>query len=101
MKHKGSRDNRAESGERSRFAGQNWEVLLKAFALAVVAALVLSVGVSTLLSRDQNYAYQTFATTGARVTPSDNLVGRDWSGLAKPGQEGGPGASTDRAQRVR
>lgn len=54
---------------------------MKAFAVAVVAAVALAVGASFLLGANQKYAYEAFSTSGARVShPGTNLVGPRWTG---------------------
>lgn len=59
---------------------------MKAFAAAVVAAIALGVVAMFALTSNQKFAYQAFATSGARVSePGTNLVGSKWNGLAVPG----------------
>ncbi|NNM74818.1 hypothetical protein [Enterovirga aerilata] len=53
---------------------------MKTIILAIVAAVLLAGAAAYLLSVNQKPAYQAFSTTGARVTPTDNLVGPNWSG---------------------
>ncbi|MET7246635.1 hypothetical protein ABZT49_25105 [Methylobacterium sp. EM32] len=61
---------------------------MKAFLIAVVAAVVLASAASFLLAENQRFAYQAFATSGARVSdPGTNLVGPRWTGdIKEPGQ---------------
>lgn len=55
---------------------------MKAFAAAVIAAIALGVLAMYALTSNQTYAYQAFATSGARVSePGVNLVGPKWNGL--------------------
>lgn len=57
---------------------------MKAFLVAVAAALVLASAASFLLAENQRFAYQAFATSGARVSdPGTNLVGPRWTGDIK------------------
>ncbi|TNC11965.1 hypothetical protein FF100_17115 [Methylobacterium terricola] len=69
---------------------------MKAFLVAVAAALVLATAASFLLAENQRFAYQAFATSGARVSdPGNNLVGPRWTGDIKdPGQGGHHKAET-------
>jgi hypothetical protein len=53
---------------------------VKAFALAIVAAVVLAGASAIVLISLQRAAYQAFATSAARVSPNSNLVGKEWSG---------------------
>lgn len=54
---------------------------MKAFAVAVIAAITLGVLAMFALTSNQKLAYQAFATTGARVSePGTNLVGPRWNG---------------------
>jgi hypothetical protein len=56
---------------------------MKAFIVAVVAAVALAFAASYLLSENQKFAYEAYATSGARVShPGSNLVGPQWSGNA-------------------
>ena len=63
---------------------------MKAFLVAVAAAMVLATAASFLLAENQRFAYQAFATSGARVSdPGTNLVGPRWTGdIKEPGQGG-------------
>ncbi len=65
---------------------------MKAFVAAVVAAILLGVGAMLALTSNQKFAYQAFATSGARVSePGTNLVGPRWNGDPTPGEfEGEP-----------
>ncbi|SEF87280.1 hypothetical protein [Bosea lathyri] len=60
------------------------KVMLSAFAVAIL----LAVGAGTLLNTTfQQTADQRFTTTGAKLNHGEagsNLVGQDWSGLARP-----------------
>ena len=57
---------------------------MKAFLVAVAAAVVLATAASFLLAENQRLAYQAFATSGARVSdPGTNLVGPRWTGDVK------------------
>lgn len=54
---------------------------MKAFILAVIAAIGLGVAAMYALTSNQTFAYQAFATSGARVSePGTNLVGQKWNG---------------------
>jgi hypothetical protein len=54
---------------------------MKAFVLAVTAAVLLAAGAAAVLVNSQTLAYKAFATSGARVSdPGHNLVGQNWSG---------------------
>ena len=54
---------------------------MKAFLAAFVAAIALGVLAMFALTSNQKFAYQAFATTGARVSePGTNLVGEKWTG---------------------
>lgn len=54
---------------------------MKAFIVAVIAAIGLGVLAMYALTSNQTFAYQAFATTGARVSePGANLVGETWTG---------------------
>ena len=54
---------------------------MKAFILAVIAAIGLGVVAMYALTSNQKFAYQAFATSGARVSePGTNLVGEKWNG---------------------
>ncbi|MGU3360087.1 hypothetical protein ACLBWX_07130 [Methylobacterium sp. M6A4_1b] len=54
---------------------------MKAFILAVIAAVGLGVAAMYVLTSNQKFAYQAFATSGARVSePGTNLVGEKWTG---------------------
>jgi hypothetical protein len=58
---------------------------MKAFLAAVVAAILLGVGAMLALTSNQKFAYQAFATSGARVSePGSNLVGPRWNGAPAP-----------------
>lgn len=57
---------------------------MKVILSGIAVSILLAVAAAAVLRADQRYAYQSFATEGARVTPGENLVGEDWSGLAKP-----------------
>jgi hypothetical protein len=64
---------------------------MKTIILAVVAAIALAAVAAYLLAENQRLAYQAFSTTGARVTPTDNLVGPKWNGdpdTAAPAKNG-------------
>ncbi|KQO67018.1 MULTISPECIES: hypothetical protein [unclassified Methylobacterium] len=54
---------------------------MKAFILAIIAAIGLGVVAMYALTSNQTFAYQAFATSGARVSePGTNLVGEKWNG---------------------
>ena len=54
---------------------------MKVIILSAVAALVLAVAASYILSREQEPAYEAFVGSGTRVTdPGSNLVGPEWTG---------------------
>ena len=58
---------------------------MKAFAAAVIAAITLGVLAMFALTSSQKFAYQAFATSGARVSePGTNLVGPRWNGAPRP-----------------
>ena len=60
---------------------------MKAFAIAVAAAIALGVLAMLALTSSQKFAYQAFATSGARVSePGTNLVGSKWNGLPVLGE---------------
>ncbi|GJD59491.1 hypothetical protein [Methylobacterium dankookense] len=65
---------------------------MKAFAAAVIAAIALGVLAMFALTSNQKFAYQAFATSGARVSePGTNLVGPRWNGDPAPDEfEGQP-----------
>jgi len=54
---------------------------MRAFLGSVAAIIIIAVGAMFALERAWEPADKAFATTGARVTTSDNynLVGKDWS----------------------
>jgi hypothetical protein len=57
------------------------EIAMKAFALAVLAALVLAGAAAAALNSAQVLAYQAYATSSTRVSePGHNLVGPRWTG---------------------
>ncbi|GJD48738.1 hypothetical protein OPKNFCMD_1462 [Methylobacterium crusticola] len=60
---------------------------MRAFVVAVAMAVVLAVAASFVLGESQRFAYQAFATSGARVSnPGTNLVGPRWTGdIKEPG----------------
>ena len=53
---------------------------MKTIILAVIAALALGGVAAYFLAENQRLAYQAYSTTGARVTPTENLVGPRWNG---------------------
>jgi hypothetical protein len=60
---------------------------MKPFLLGVTAAVLLALGAATLLINTQEYAYQAYTTSGARVSdPGYNLVGPHWTGEASAGR---------------
>jgi hypothetical protein len=62
---------------------------MKAFIAAIVAAIALGVLAMFALTSSQKFAYQAFATSGARVSePGTNLVGPRWSGDTAPDEYG-------------
>ncbi len=64
---------------------------MKTIILAVVAAIALGAVAAYFLAENQKLAYQAFSTTGARVTPTDNLVGPNWTGTPNPRAPASPG----------
>ena len=60
---------------------------MKAFGVAVIAAVALAFAASFVLNENQKFAYEAYATSGARVShPGSNLIGPHWSGNnAEPG----------------
>ncbi|ACA17500.1 conserved hypothetical protein [Methylobacterium sp. 4-46] len=62
---------------------------MKAFVVAVIVAVALAAGAAFVLTANQEYAYQAFATSGARVSnPGTNLVGPNWTGDPKDSAPG-------------
>ena len=62
---------------------------MKAFLAAIVAAIALGVLAMFALTSSQKFAYQAFATSGARVSePGTNLVGPCWNGNTAPDEMG-------------
>ncbi len=62
---------------------------MKAFLVAVIAAIALGVAAMYALTSNQTFAYQAFATSGARVSePGTNLVGPRWNGDPAPNEYG-------------
>ena len=60
---------------------------MDAVAAAVVAAIALGVLAMYALTSNQTFAYQAFATSGARVSePGVNLVGPKWNGMPVVGE---------------
>lgn len=58
---------------------------MRAFALAVIAAVVLGLTAAFVLGDNHTLAYQAFATSGTRVShPGTNLVGPKWNGETPP-----------------
>jgi hypothetical protein len=54
--------------------------------VAIIAALALGAVASFVLNGEQRSAYEAYSTSSTRVgDPGENLVGRDWHGLKKPG----------------
>ncbi|MBV9076352.1 MAG: hypothetical protein JO048_02575 [Methylobacteriaceae bacterium] len=53
---------------------------MRVMLISAVAAILVATGAAFFLGQEQRFAYQAFATTGARVTPSSNLVGPRWTG---------------------
>ncbi len=72
---------------------------MKVILSGIAACAILALAVGVVLRSDQRYAYESFATEGARVTPTDNLVGQDWSGLPTRKQIQNEGANPDTAAR--
>ena len=63
---------------------------MKAFLAAVIAAVALGVLARFALTSSQKFAYQAFATSGARVSePGTNLVGPRWNGDPRPDEFNG------------
>jgi hypothetical protein len=63
---------------------------MKTIILAVVASVVLGAAAAYLLGANQTPAYQAYSTSGARVTPTENLVGKNWTGTPNPKPPAGP-----------
>jgi hypothetical protein len=58
---------------------------MKAFFAAVIAAVGLGAIAMFALSGAQEFAYEKFSTSGARVSePGSNLVGHHWTGGPTP-----------------
>ncbi|HVI29907.1 hypothetical protein [Hansschlegelia sp.] len=58
---------------------------MKAFLIALVAAVAIGFVASVVLSGSQQLAYQKFATSGVRISePGTNLVGHKWNGDPTP-----------------
>lgn len=54
--------------------------------IAVAVAIGFGAGYFFLNSQEQLLAWQVYSSTSTRVSdPGYNLVGRDWSGEARPG----------------
>ena len=64
---------------------------MKTIILAVVASVALGGVAAYLLAENQKLAYQAYSTTGARVTPTDNLVGPKWTGDPDTKRPASPG----------
>jgi hypothetical protein len=64
---------------------------MKTIILALVAAIALGGLAAYVLADNQRLAYQAYATSGARVTPTDNLVGPRWNGDPDPKAPASPG----------
>jgi hypothetical protein len=64
---------------------------MKTIILAVVAAIALGGLAAYVLAGNQRLAYQAYSTSGARVTPTDNLVGPKWNGDPDPKAPASPG----------
>ena len=64
---------------------------MKTIILAVVAAVALGGVAAYLLSVNQRPAYQAFSTSGARVTPTDDLGVPNWTGTPNPESPASPG----------
>jgi hypothetical protein len=64
---------------------------MKTIILAVVASIALGAVAAYFLAENQKLAYQAYSTTGARVTPTDNLVGPNWTGTPNPKAPASPG----------
>ena len=55
---------------------------MKVILAALVVAAALGLAAGAVLNNQQQPAYESFATEGARVgQPSSNLVGPQWSGM--------------------
>ena len=62
---------------------------MKTIALAIIATLILGFVAATVLGESQTFAYQAYATSGARVSdPGHNLVGPRWTGDPKTKSDG-------------
>lgn len=60
---------------------------MKAFAVAIIATIVLGLAAAYVLTGNRQYAYEAYATGAARVShPGSNLVGSKWSGNALEGE---------------
>lgn len=58
---------------------------MKAFIAGLAAAVVLAVCAGVVLSAAARPAWRVFASSETRVgNPGHNLVGTNWSGLARP-----------------
>jgi len=64
---------------------------MKTIILALVAAIALGGLAAYVLADNQRLAYQAYSTSGARVTPTDNLVGPRWNGDPDPKAPASPG----------
>lgn len=53
---------------------------MKTILLAIAASVVLGGVAAAVLGSTQKLAYEAYSTSGARVTPTDNLVGPNWTG---------------------
>lgn len=53
---------------------------MKTILLAIAASVILGGIAAAVLGSSQKLAYEAYSTTGARVTPTDNLVGPRWTG---------------------
>ncbi|GJE16018.1 hypothetical protein [Methylobacterium marchantiae] len=57
---------------------------MKAFIIALIVAVAIGTLAATVLNEQQRFAYQAFATSGARVSDPaghSNLVGPKWNGV--------------------
>ena len=64
---------------------------MKTIVLAIVMSVVLGAAAAYLLAANQTPAYQAYSTSGARVTPTDNLVGPNWTGTPNRKAPASPG----------
>ena len=62
---------------------------MKVIVGAVLVAIVIGVAAGFILNAVQRPAYEVFATSATRVeNPGSNLVGNNWTGNPRPGNNG-------------